>query len=299
MTPLVSVVVAAYDAANDMPGLMAALAAQTLPRDRFEVLLVDDCSTDGTADVAAATGVPTVLRMPRNSGAYAARNLGLRHARGQVIAITDADCVPSLGWLEHALADLDALDAHLVGGHIEVPLRKRPSIAELVDVARYLDQQRALREAGFAMTANLVVRREVFEAIGAFNDRVISGGDRELCLRATAAGFRLAYSPRASVLHEPRTTARGLVRKCRRMGLGRAQLNAHGDALARRPTIWRSPGAYLIRRGIYGEDLLAERGVALTPLRRWQLALAEWAWVRLPLIWGNLLGSTRQTLSRE
>jgi glycosyltransferase involved in cell wall biosynthesis len=275
-----------------MPALMDALATQTLPRADVEVLLVDDCSTDGTGEAAAATGVPVVLRTPRNGGAYAARNLGLAHARGGVVAITDADCVPSPRWLERALDRLDA-GADVVGGHIDVPLRARPSLAELVDVARYLDQERMLREAGFVATANLVARRAAFERVGVFNHQVISGGDREWCLRAAAAGLHIAYAGDATVVHRPRTTARGLVRKCRRMGEGRAQLNAHGDPLARRPMIWRRPGAYLPRPGLYGVERLVDRGVPLGRRRMWQLAATEWALVQLPLVWGSAVGSWR------
>lgn len=296
--PLVSVVIAAYGAAAEMPDLMGALAGQTLPRERFEVLLVDDCSTDGTGAAAEATGVPRVLRTERNSGAYVARNVGLAAARAGVVATTDADCVPEPEWLEAGLADLDRLDADLVGGRIDVPLPARPNAAQLVDFARYLDQERALREGGFAATANLFVRRRVFDSIGAFNERVISGGDREFCLRATDAGFRLVYSERAAVRHEPRASARELVRKTRRMGIGRAQMNRHGHPLARRPRIWTSPGAYLMRPGVYGMERLAEQGVPVGRARFWRMTLAEYAYVQLPLIWGNFLGSLRLALRR-
>jgi GT2 family glycosyltransferase len=216
-----------------------------------------------------------------------------------VIAVTDADCRATPDWLRHGLEDLEALDVDLLGGHIDVPLRERPTAAELVDFCRYLDQRRALEEAGFGATANLFVRRRVFDTIGAFNDRLISGGDRELCLRATGAGFKIAYTPRAAIVHEPRLSARELMRKCYRMGIGRAQTHAHGVGPARnRPRIWTSPGAYLLRRGVYGVERLEE--TSFKPSRRdlLRMDLTQYFCVQLPLIAGNLVGSFRENVAR-
>jgi glycosyltransferase involved in cell wall biosynthesis len=297
--PFVSVVIAARNSAAGMPELLSCLRNQTLPADQYEVIIVDDSSTDATAAAAAEGGFAIVPRTETRGGAYVARNLGLAHARGDVIAVTDADCRPTPDWLRHGLEDLDALDVDLVGGHIDVPLRRRPTAAELVDFCRYLDQKRALEEAGFGATANLFVRRRVFDEVGLFNDRVISGGDREFCLRATGAGFKIAYSPRAAIVHEPRLTAKELMRKCYRMGIGRAQMHAHGEGpAANRPRIWSSPGAYLLRRGVYGMERLGESGFQPSRFDVWRMQLAQYFCVQLPLIGGNLVGSFRENFAR-
>jgi glycosyltransferase involved in cell wall biosynthesis len=296
--PFVSVIVAARNAEAGMGELLDCLARQTLPADRYEVIVVDDASSDATANVARAAGAQ-VCTLASWGGAYAARNAGLREARGDVLAITDADCRPRAEWLEGALADLDALGADLVGGHIEVRLGDRPSIAELVDFARYLDQERALDEAGFAATANLVVRRRVIDSIGPFNERVISAGDAEFCLRATRAGFKLVYSPRAIVDHEPRRRARDVARRGFRDGYGAAQMRAHGGQFGRDlPVIWRRPGAWLpgalLRgKGVYGVERIFASGMRPSRLQLLRMALGEYLFVQLPIVAGNVAGSLR------
>src|SRR4051794_34134746 len=143
----VSVVVPVRDRAEGVRALLAALAAQTL-RD-YEVNVVDDASTDATAAVAQAAGA-RVVRVPRRGGSYAARNLGIEAATADVLAFTDADCRPAADWLERGVEALAGAD--LVAGHIELPLRDRPSTAELLDAARHLHQERNAGH-GFGATA--------------------------------------------------------------------------------------------------------------------------------------------------
>jgi glycosyltransferase involved in cell wall biosynthesis len=297
----VSVVVPVRNAEGSIGEFLATLAAQTLPRERFEVIVVDDASTDRTGEAARASGTATVLRTATWSGAYGARNVGLRAARGEVIALTDADCRPRPHWLEAALEDLDALGADLVGGHVDVPLAERPSIAELVDFAHYLDQERGLREAGFAVTANLVVRRAVLDRVGPFLERPISDGDRELCLRAQEAGFVLAYSRRAEVWHPPRTRMRELSRRAFRDGYGLAQMKREGGRHAERvPLVWRRLGAYAPRRlmtrggSVYGIERIHAAGYRPTRSELVRMELAEWLCHQLPMNAGNLAGWLRE-----
>ncbi|MBI2467114.1 MAG: glycosyltransferase family 2 protein [Candidatus Rokubacteria bacterium] len=93
-SPLASVVIPAYDAEATLPACLAALARQSLAPERFEVIVVDDGSTDATAQVAERAGV-RVVRLPANAGPAAARNRGAQAARGEVLVFTDADCEPT------------------------------------------------------------------------------------------------------------------------------------------------------------------------------------------------------------
>lgn len=107
-TPEISVVVPTFNRPDRCRRVLQALAAQTLDPDRFEVLAVDDCSTDDTNAVLAGlvNEVPYALRPRRtatNGGPAAARNLGWRQAQAPLIAFLDDDCTPEPGWLEAAL----------------------------------------------------------------------------------------------------------------------------------------------------------------------------------------------------
>jgi cellulose synthase/poly-beta-1,6-N-acetylglucosamine synthase-like glycosyltransferase len=219
---LISVVIPARNAAGTLQGTLDALERQTLARESYELLVVDDRSTDETRALVRASKSARLLEMPRRGGSYAARNLGLDHAQGEVIAFTDADCHPVDHWLQQGLSDLDAQAADLLGGYIEVPLHAQPSVTELLDVCWHLDQARFF-QLGFSATANLFTRRAVFDRVGTFDGNLTSNGDREFCLRAAAHGFKLAYSPRVVVVHPPRTRARQAVTKGFRLGVGRGQ----------------------------------------------------------------------------
>lgn len=298
--PRVTVIVPLRNAGAGATVLLDALAAQDLPATEREVIVVDDASTDDTATVVAQHGTARLLRAPRWGGAYDARNLALERATGEVIAFTDGDCRPEPSWLRHGLAALDDLEADLLAGHVEVPLSARPGIVELLDFARYLDQERAVREAGFGATANLFVRRSVLDVVGPFRAGAISDGDRDLCVRATAAGFRLAYAAEAVVVHEPRRRAWDLARRGVRDGFARAQVRAVDPAArASLPAIWTRPGAWFPsalvgRSDVYGVERLIAARRAPGFVRRRALGFAEWSCVQLPMVGGSLLGGLRE-----
>lgn len=299
-----SVVVPMRNAGEGALELLRLLHDQTVPDGDYEVLVVDDDSRDDTAEIVERSGMARSLRMPSWGGAWAARNMALREAQGAAIAFTDADCRPEPDWLERGLEDLDRLDADLVAGHIEVPLGERPGVVELVDFSRFLDQERSLAEAGFGATANLFVKREVVDSVGFFSDDSIEGGDLELCVAATRAGFKLVYSPRAVVHHEPRTKGLSMARRAFRDGYGQAQwVKQGGSVRADLDHVFTHPGAWipgsLLKGGrIYGIERVEAKGLRLSRARMLAMALAEWAFIQLPMIAGDLTATVRGAVRR-
>lgn len=289
--PLVSVIVPAHRAVRSLPELLDALAAQTLSRESFEVLVVDDASGDATAATAEAHPLaPRVLRRSRRGGSYAARNDALAAGTAAVLAFTDVDCRPEPRWLEAALERLKDQDRLFLAGHVEVPLRPEPSLAEALDLARFLDQERGA-SMGFAATANLVAPLTAFDEAGPFDARLRSGGDVEWCSRATAAGFELVYAPDVRVVHPPRTRPRALARKAFRVGTGIGQMRRLGvGPWGERRRMWASPGAWRAPRHLQGDARLAAAGHR--PGRRRQRALlaGQYVLVHLPMLAGSLAG---------
>lgn len=290
---MISVVVPARNAEELIRPLLDALEAQTLPRDRWELVVADDASGDGTASVVRESGLGSVVRMPRQGGSYAARNLALRETSGALIALTDADCRPEPAWLEMASREVEARGLDLLAGGIHIPASDSPGVAESLDVAAGLDQERYVSELGFGATANLIMRRCVIDRIGPFNERLISGGDVEFSRRATAAGFKLGYSGDVRVRHEPRTRARQLVRQSFRIGFGLGQW-AHFAAGAARggetSRLWTSWAAWRPRRTVPGIERLVPPP---SPRRHLGLAIAHYTWVQLPRNFGNLAATLR------
>ena len=216
--PFVSVIVPVYNDAARLRLCLDALAAQTYPADRFEVLVVDNGSTDESAAVAAASGA-TLLHEADVQGSYAARNRGLEHARGSVIAFTDSDCVPAPEWIDNGVGALSAGDVDLAGGRVRFAFSERPTGAELFDSISNMQNEINIRERNVAKTANLFVRADVFERVGVFPGNVKSGGDVTWTGRATDAGNRLVFSADALITHPARKLG-PLMTKQYRVGRG-------------------------------------------------------------------------------
>lgn len=231
--PDVSVIVPVRDAAATLPALLDALAAQTHPS--YEVIVVDDASRDTTADILRRHPLAPRIVPADGSGSYAARNLGLAAAAGEVVAFTDADCVPSPGWLAAATAELGPRE--VLAGRVQQRRREQAGVVERYDRATYLDQQDLARQ-GFAATANLVTRSALLRELGGFDGTLRSSGDRELGHRLAAAGIPVRFCASAWVEHQPRTTLRQLWQLHRRLGRGWRDLHRVGAA----PVWWHEGG---------------------------------------------------------
>jgi len=236
---MISVVVPAWNAEGVLPGLLAALAVQSADH---ELVLVDTGSTDRTAALADEAGARVVTAPRRNRSL--ARNLGVAAARGELIAFTDADCVPVPGWVEAIATCLGS--APLVSGPVRIDTSSRPNSAERFDrVWRYPQQRYA--EAGVGTSANLGIRRDAFDAAGGYDPRFHHGEDTDLCLRAADAGHSLAWCPDAEVAHPAATSLREVARRGFEHGASARRLaRVHPGRAGRR--YWTSPGG-LVRRG--------------------------------------------------
>lgn len=206
----VSVIVPVRNGGPSLAKLVEALCAQTLPRERFEVLIADDGSTDGsTADLATDDGWVRVLSAePINS--YAARNRAADAARAPILAFSDADCRPDVHWLERGTAAMR--DADIVGGLILPTLPRRPTLWTLLDLDMHVDHERAIRE-GRGLGGNLFVRSDLFHQLRGFDDSVPRTGDGQFVSRAAGAGARVSFSSDAVVWHPTHDHAGAFLRK--------------------------------------------------------------------------------------
>ena len=202
--PFVSVIVPVWQDSAGLAACLDALSLQTWPADRREVLVVDN---GGGASPGDRPGV-RVLR-EEEQGSYAARNRGILEARGEVIAFTDAGCVPAPDWLERGAAHLRSDPAvGMVAGQIRVTLRDpaRPTMVEVYESVCSHRQVDYLRRRRFGATANMLTTRAVLEKVGAFDPRLKSLGDVDWGVRVFEAGFRQVYAEDARVDHPARRT---------------------------------------------------------------------------------------------
>lgn len=234
--PSVSVVVAAYDAAGTIGDCVRSLTAMTYPRDRLEIVVVDNASRDATAAVAGAVGSGVVVVREERRGAGAARNRGIAEARGEIVAFTDADCVADADWLRELVTGLRDPAVGIAGGRIRA-LRPCTRIAELGEDIH--DHAGAMRSAPpYAITMNWASPKRVLDEVGGFDESFVRGQDVELAFRITQAGYRLAYVDRAVVHHRNRATVQALFREGQLHGRAAVAVrHAHAAYLARFPPV--------------------------------------------------------------
>jgi glycosyltransferase involved in cell wall biosynthesis len=225
-----SVVVPVYNDADRIGDALAALLAQTYPRDAYEIVVADNGSCDGSRGVAEgfqakAPGLVRLVVEDDVQGSYAARNKGVCASQGEILAFTDADCRPVSEWIEEGVRAIVQSGAALAAGRIKMTFRgERPNIWEYYDAAGKLNQQSYVERAGFGATANLFVRRRMFDEYGLFRDDLQSGGDYEFGRRLTTAGEKLVYADRALVYHPARASFRSKLSKSSRVARGQRQL---------------------------------------------------------------------------
>ena len=199
--PHASVVVPAYNAAGTLPLCLTALAAQDYPRAAYEIVVVDDGSTDATAAIAAAAGA-TVIAQP-NTGPAATRNRGAAAAAGEIILFTDADCEPQPDWLTLMLQPF--ADPAVAGVKGSYRTRQREVVARL---AQYEFEERyellARRPTiDFVDTHAAAFRAAVFHATGGFDPAFVQANneDVDLSYRLAEQGYRLVFQRWAVVYH--------------------------------------------------------------------------------------------------
>jgi glycosyltransferase involved in cell wall biosynthesis len=211
--PHISVIIPARDAAPTIARTLAALQSQDI-RHPYEVVVVDDGSTDETAEIAR--GFEPLVKLVRNrtsEGPGAGRNRGAHAAHGRILAFTDADCFPTPEWLRKGCQALG--EAELVQGRVVPdPAFQRTPFDRSLSVEN---------ELGFYQTANLFVRRETFDTVGGFRDwaleqprrrrwstdrrrnramRTPIGEDTVFAWSARRQGSRSTFAPEAIVHHE-------------------------------------------------------------------------------------------------
>jgi glycosyltransferase involved in cell wall biosynthesis len=263
----ISVVIPARDAERALPALLQSLRQQTLAPERFEVVVVENGSVDRTAEVAAAHGARVVRSAVANRSL--ARNAGVEAARSDLIAFTDADCVATPSWLEGLLACRGT--APLLAGRVMITTRPSPNAVERFERTWRFAQEVFARQ-GWAATANLCVERSAFEAVGGLDPgyRHIAE-DADFCIRASRAGYSIAYCGEAVIEHAADDALTSLLKRSFFHGYSSAQAMRRigvGHVAWRHPRPLISPNAALTALGV-------DPGALASRERRIQGALAS------------------------
>jgi GT2 family glycosyltransferase len=247
MSPIVTVVVAVRNEEANIGKCLTSILSSNLPRDEFEIIVVDGESLDSTAEIAER--FPVRLLGNQKQSASAGRNIGIGDAHGDLVAFTDGDCEVDKNWLPGLVRALQSAESRVAGagGPLYTPtysgrLEKMVGLAQATFLGSGMSVQgfvfKTPRFVESISNSNAVYRKGVLTGVGGFDERFGKGQDAELNYRIRKDGKSLfVYVPDAIVFHHRRKTARGIWIQYFEYGMGMA----HVTRKHRRVPRWFAP----------------------------------------------------------
>ncbi|MDK2970409.1 MAG: hypothetical protein PWP23_164 [Candidatus Sumerlaeota bacterium] len=223
--PDVSVIVPFYNRRNEVAACLESILRQRVEGFTFEVIAIDNGSTDGTRE--ALEDFPVRVVDCARRGPAAARNEGIKAARGGIVAMTDSDCVVSRNWLVQLVEPFRDERVLLSGGRIRAfDVETGPALFS--EVYGVINQRKLFLARDefppYFATANAAFRREALAAVGGFDEELWMCEDADLCWRVLERGGSIAYNPAAVVRHRHRSTIPGLYHQSVGYGAGTTAL---------------------------------------------------------------------------
>ncbi len=230
----ISVVVPFHNVEKYIEDCIRALLSQTYPQECYEIIMIDNNSTDSSARIVRRYPQIRLLSEPR-VGAYAARNTGIAESRGEIIAFTDSDCTPCTDWLQRIREALACPEVYVVQGSRRFGFESLGlsvlSDYESAKVAYIFSAN--TKEIYYGYTNNMAVRRCIFERIGPFLEWK-RGADTVFVHRVIeeCSCDAVRYSPDIRVRHLELT---GVWRWCQKMQIYGRSFRDYSKLVASRP----------------------------------------------------------------
>lgn len=220
--PRISIVIPVYNSRKTIEKCIESLLL--IDHDSFEIIIVDDGSTDGTPELCDQYAEIHLIRLSRG-GPSRARNVGIAAARGEFVAFTDGDCLVDAQWLKEL--EVPFADPHIAGtgGDQQSPDDETETgriVQEFLKtigfITGYIKTDTKLRETQHNPSCNSMYRKQVLLDVGGFDESLWPGEDVELDLKIVRKGHKLMYNPSAVVFHYRSSTYRGFCRMMLRYG---------------------------------------------------------------------------------
>lgn len=225
-SPMISVVVPAYNESDNIQACINSLKNQDISHTNYEIIVVDNNSTDNTLEIVKKLGV--IHTVEYKKGPAAAKNAGICLAKGDIIAFIDGDCIATKDWLKNIVSGFENSGVGCVAGGIMAKKDENLSPLERFLIKKgHLSQAQHMKNSflPFAATANAAYRREVFDKIGLFDEELIIGEDTDLSWRMQLfTNYKVSYVPEASVFHPYESRPKELFRQKRRHAYGSVML---------------------------------------------------------------------------
>ena len=223
---MISVVIPAYNESDNIQTCIDSLKAQSLPQKSYEIIVVDNNSTDNTLELIKKLGV--IHTVEYKKGPAPAKNAGISLTKGNIIAFIDGDCVATKDWLKNIVSGFEISNVGCVAGSIKAMEDDNLSPLEHFLIKKgHLSQAQHIENSflPFAATANAAYRKEVFDKVGLFDEELLIGEDADLSWRMQLhTAYKVKYIPEAVVFHPYESRAKELFRQKRRHAYGSVML---------------------------------------------------------------------------
>lgn len=215
--PLVSIIIPVRNRPEEIGACLKSLEDLDYPSNRFEIIVVDDASTDHTPETISRFPV-RLIRLEKNRQAPFCRNLAAWEATGEILAFVDSDCLVDPNWLKELLPTFKAPSVVAVGGRVDAYFNKTgldryETVSSSLIMGRHAMRSQERDIAFYVPSCNLLVRRSLFLAIGGFREELVVGEDVDLCWRIQDQSCQVAFQPVGKVFHKHRNH---LIPFCRR-----------------------------------------------------------------------------------
>ncbi|MBL0225277.1 MAG: mycofactocin biosynthesis glycosyltransferase MftF [Geobacteraceae bacterium] len=214
--PDISIVIPVKDRADELKRCLASIAGLSYPQEKLQVIVVDDGSSDDSAQVARQFGALLVTSGGTGRGPAAARNVGAARAGGEILAFIDSDCSASKEWLNELIPAFNNPAMAAIGGQVDGMcsasiVDRYESVMSSLSLGAHERVGSSGSDTFYLPSCNLLVRRSAFRSAGGFKDGMHVGEDVDLTWRLRDMGWTISYLPAGNVLHEHRSTIRSFM----------------------------------------------------------------------------------------
>ena len=202
----------------DIRDCLKSLELLDYPKDKIEVIVVDDGSTDSTAQVIQTFKIKAI-HLTHTIGASACRNLAVKEAKGELMGFTDSDCVAHPNWLKELVPYFEKENVGIVGGYVS-NFYYRSALDRYEDTKSPLNMGRhsfgaedAKSSNAYVPSCNLIIRKKAFLEVSGFQRDLNVGEDVDLCWRVRKLGYYLLYRPQGEVKHKHRNNVMSMLKR--------------------------------------------------------------------------------------
>ncbi|MFW6008977.1 MAG: glycosyltransferase [archaeon] len=232
----ISVIIPIYNSEEFLNKLLDSIKYQTLEKEKYEVVFVDNNSDDKSKEILKKFCKKSIINTrylfyDKKQSSYASRNYGVKHAKGSILAFTDADCILDKNWLKNIdkFYNKNSKDI-IISGTINLFIEDETNIWEWYDKIVFLDNKKYFYRNKTATTANLIVSKKNFLEIGFFEE-VVSSGDKSWAKRAINLNKEIKFSENILVNHPSRKTFGEIKKKTYRIAYGKGQLKYYHNKI--------------------------------------------------------------------